>query len=298
MRVTTFGMDSQYMLDLNNVMTRIQGLEQQLSTGRKLNQPSDDPVGFSSDIQTQTMLTQVTQWQGNAQSALSSMQTADSSMGTLQNVLGQIRTQLVQANNGTNTPSDIQQIAAIVSQMASSVEQVANTSDGEKYVFAGVNGTVKPMNLGTSTWSGSSTQPTTTIGDGVTIAVGADGNALFNSVPTGAASTMMTALNNIVNDLNTVNRPNLQQDLAELDVHVDQVSAARADLGGRMNRVESSQTQLGQMIDTLKTQKGNVEDANIADVASQLAMQQTTYQAALDTGQRLILPTLADVLKL
>ncbi|MCL6547319.1 MAG: flagellar hook-associated protein FlgL [Alicyclobacillus sp.] len=296
MRVTTFGITNQYIGDLNNIMTKFQTLQRELSTGRKLNEPSDDPVAFSSDILTQTMMSEVQQWQDNAKLALSKLQMADDSMSTLQTVLGNIRTQLVQAVNGTNTPEDIRQIASVVSQQVANVEQIANTSDGEEYIFAGVNGTVKPMDLGSQTWSGSAQLETLAIGDGVTMPVGVDGKQLFDSVPAGGSQTLMAALNQIVADLQAANSPNLQQDLAELDAHINQVSAVRADLGGRMTRVQSAQTQLAQSLNILQQRKGQAEDADLAEVATQLATQQTVYQAALLSGQRMILPTLANVL--
>lgn len=116
MRITSFGITAQYMNDLNNVMAKYQDLEQQLSTGRKLNQPSDDPVAFESDMQSQTSMLQVAQWQNNATESTTSMQNSDAAMNTLQGILGGIRTQVVQAVNGTNTQEEFGSILTFVSQ--------------------------------------------------------------------------------------------------------------------------------------------------------------------------------------
>jgi flagellar hook-associated protein 3 FlgL len=308
MRVTTFGANAQYLNNLNSVMDTYQHLQQELATGRALNQPSDNPVALSQDILLQTSQTLVGEWQANATAALSQMETADSTMGQLQTLLGEIRTRLIGAMNGTNTSQDIQNIGADVFQIISNIVQLANTNDGESYIFAGTSGKSQPLTMTTDpanphliqnfSWTGSGSR-SVAIGDKVLLDINVDGNVLFNSPTSGGQPSMLQTLQNINNDLNS-NPPktaNLEQDLADLDAVIDNVSAIRADLGGRMHRAQAAQTQLAAMSKDLQTQQGQVEDANIAQVITQLTTQQTIYQAALVSGRNLILPTLADVLK-
>lgn len=309
MRIATFAMNAQYMTDLDNIMGKYQGLETQLSTGRKLNQPSDNPVGIETDMQSQTELTQVSEWTSNATIALSNMKTTDDAMANLQDVLGSVRTNLIQAESGTNTQSEINDILKNVQQQVEAIAQIGNTSDGQQYIFAGANGSTKPIAVNTSTgqlsWNGGTiADKQLTIGSNVTIETGSNGQQLFNQATNG----MISNLNSILNDLNTAasastaaqmqtSLQSVQTDLSNLDTNIDNVSSMRADLGGRMSRVTSAQTQLSQMDTSIKEVKSSVEDANVAQVMTQLTTQQTVYQAALLAGQHMILPTLADILK-
>lgn len=311
MRVTTFGANAQYLSNLDAIMQKYQTLEAELSTGRQLNQPSDNPVAMSQDIQVQSALSLVTQWNNNAGSALSSMQTADGTLSQLQSALGTIRTQLVQAMNGTNTPSDLQNIGATVFQEVNNVAQLANTNDGSTYIFAGTNGLSVPLSVTSSaathtisaySWSGSG-NTNTEVGHGVSVQTNVDGKAVFNTVPSGGASDLMTTLENISNTMNhppaTAAALNaaLGSSLSDLDANLNNISAIRADLGGRMNRMQAAQTQTQTMTLNLQTQQGQAQDANVAQVVSQITTQQTVYQAALSAGKNLILPTLADILQ-
>ncbi|WP_029421623.1 flagellar hook-associated protein FlgL [Alicyclobacillus macrosporangiidus] len=307
MRVTTFGMNAQYLSDLDQIVSKYQDLSQQLSTGRKLNQPSDDPVAMAADIQTQTVQAQVSQWSSNAGAALSQMQTADAALSTLENILGQVRTEVVQALNGTNTAQDLNQICAVVQQQTAAVANVANTSDGGQYIFAGTNGTQAPWDTSSATWKGNSNQRTVVIGGSVTVAVNVDGESLFATAPSGASKGLLATggagappnsgvLQQIQADLANGDMNGLRTDLSDLDANINQVIAMRSDLGGRMTLVQAAQTQLSQASNLLQQQKGKLEDADLAQVISQLTTQQTVYMAALATGQHLILPTLADVL--
>jgi flagellar hook-associated protein 3 FlgL len=316
-RVTTFGVNTRFLADLDNVMSKYQDLENELSTGRKLNQPSDDPVGFEVDIQTQVSMEQVKQWSSNVDSALSELQTADATMSSLNQVLGSIRTNLVQAVNGSTTQSDVNNLVSIVSQLVQEVGQIANTTDGQQYLFAGKNGKVQPVKIlanGQLQWNTTGTPDKfAAIGDGVTIAVGVNGSDVFQNTFTSANpargnTTLLDTLNNIVADLQAAaaapdtatfqaNIQTVQYDLQDLDTAIDHTLALQADLGGRLTRVRGAQSLLAQSQNLLATYKSKVEDADLAQVLTQLATQQTVYQAALISGQRMILPTLADVMK-
>lgn len=309
MRVTTFGINSQFLNDLGSIMSKYQGLQAELDSGRKLNQPSDDPVGFTADIQLQSSLNEVNEWSSNASAATTSMQSQDSTLGDIQSVLGNIRTQLLQALNGTNTPGDLQNTGRAVYQEVSNAIQLANTSDGQQYIFAGLTGKQQPISMSSTNsvitsikWSGGGTQ-TVTIGNGITVPSNVDGVDIFNTAPSGTGNSLLATLQNINNHLNSGGtnvaaiQAQLQSDLNDLNGNIDNVSAQRAKLGGQMDRAEAATNQMNQLQNTLKQQKSNVEDANMADVISQLTTQQTVYEAALQTGSHLILPTLADTLK-
>ena len=315
MRVTSFGIDTQYIQNLNNIMQSFQTYENELSTGKKLNQPSDNPVAASADIQTQAMESQVKQWISNTKSAYSGMQTTDAAMSNLETTLGNVRTQLVQAVNGTNDQTDLTSIQSNIKQELQAVQQIANTNNGQQYIFAGTQGETQPVpGTGSSAqwaFSASPADQTITIGAGVKVQTNVNGQDMFASVPTGsvASPSGSTAalfsnssgttglLQQIVNDLNSpANIANLKTDLTNLDANINNVITKRSGLGGRMNLVSSTQTQLEQTSTSLQTQQGNLENANIAKVSVQFTTEQAVYQAALNAGQNIILPTLAEKL--
>ena len=311
MRVTTFGMTQTYLTNLQSVMSQYQKDQLQLTTGKSINQPSDNPVGFSSDMLTKSLLNNVSVWQGNAQTALSDMQVTGGALTNLQSVLGNIRTQIVQAANGTNTAEDLNNTASVVKNYIESVQQIANTTNGSTYIFAGNQGTNQPLTADvttlaspptTSIWQGDSQPQSTYIGKNVKLQTNVDGTTVFNTAPSGGTS-LLTTLYNLYQHLKGANASNLaivtsnlQTDLSNLDMNISQVSSTQAQLGGRMDRAKSAVSQLSQMTLTLKAQQSQTEDANMAQVTTDLMTQQTLYQAALQSGSKMILPTLASVL--
>ncbi|KPV44363.1 flagellin [Alicyclobacillus ferrooxydans] len=298
MRVTTFGMTANYLNDLTNIMQKLQNTEQEASTGNRINQPSDDPVGYSADVATQSMIKNTQQWINNAKFATSSMQVASDAIGSLQSMLGKIRTQLVTATNGTNTPQDLQQMATVVKQYIGSVQSIANTSNGEQYIFAGTNGNSAPLSGDVTSgflWGGNNKSQNTNIGNGTKLQVNTDVSAVFNG-NSSASQNLMKNLTNIYQDLSAGNQSNLQTDLGNLDSNISNVTAVQSDLGGRMDRAQAANSQLSSMLLTLQNQQSQLQDANMADVITSLTREQTVYTAALNVGAKMILPTLASVL--
>lgn len=279
-------------------MQKLQAEEQQASTGNRINQPSDDPVGYSADVTAQSMIKDTQQWIGNAAFATSSMQIANDSITTLQSMLGKIRTQVVAATNGTNTATDLKQMATVVKQYIGAVKSVANTNDGQEYIFAGTNGDSVPLSGDVTsgfTWNGNNKPQNTDIGNGTKLQINTDVSSVFNS-NSSASQNLLKNLTNIYQDLNAGNKSNLQTDLGDLDSNISNVTAVQSDLGGRMDRAQAANSQLSSILLTLQNQQSQLQDANMADVISSLTTDQTVYTAALNVGAKMILPTLASVL--
>lgn len=306
MRITTFGMSNQYMYDINSVQERMNLSEQQLTTGRKINQPSDDPVGTVLDMQIRTTTSNLDQWTQNATDAQTWFANSESALSDVQSNLQKARTLIVQANNTTVTPDDRTDLASNIDQIREGLEQIANTKVGDQYIFGGTNTTVAPLTVGTDalgnptyTWNGNTNNRNYQLGISTQITVNTNGENVFYNAPTGAPQGLLATLSQASQDLKDPNVTNatLSSDLGNIDAQLKNVTAVMADLGAKQNRVTALQNQFSQMQTALKGQLSNVEDANMADVISKFSAQQTVYQAALDTAQKMLLPTLADYLK-
>ena len=80
-RITQGMMNQTLLYDLRNVTTQLSTSEQQLSSGYKLNQPSDDPYGASQALKLRTDLAANQQYQSNVQDANSWQNVADTALG-------------------------------------------------------------------------------------------------------------------------------------------------------------------------------------------------------------------------
>lgn len=101
-------------------------LEQELSSGKAINSPADNPAGFIAEQGFTTQINGVTQAMSNANQANSLLETADGAIQQQISILQQIRTIADQAANGINTPSELSSLQTVVSQLQDQVSTIAN----------------------------------------------------------------------------------------------------------------------------------------------------------------------------
>lgn len=85
--------------------------------------------------------------------------------------------------------------------------------------------------------------------------------------------------------------------LDKIDQHLDEVTAERADLGARYNRVELIENRLGRQDTIAKQTMSDNEDIDFEQAVTNLKIQEMVHQAALAVGARIIQPTLMDFLR-
>jgi flagellar hook-associated protein 3 len=120
-------------------------LQNELSTGKSVNTPSDNPAAAAAIEQLNQAIQQSTAYNNNLQTAQSSLSQADSSMGSLQTLLTQA--QSIASQNVGSTASATQRSAAadVVQSLYSQLLSIANTSNNGVYLFGGENSATAPF---------------------------------------------------------------------------------------------------------------------------------------------------------
>ncbi len=293
MRITQTMMTQQFLNNITNDNQRMSQLEQELSTGKQLNSPSDNPLAVSQDMGIRAILAQTQGYQSTISAGLTWM---NNTSGALQNIitgLQTIRTQVVEGISGTsNTPAIQQALAKSVQQLTAGINQTLDSQQGNRYLFGGSQTSTAP----TTALSGASGSLNYQVANNSTIQVNVTASSLFLTTPSGASSNLQQTLSNIVTDLQTGNTSGLQTDLADLSANLNNVVNANADLGTRINRLTALQNQMTQYNTNMTNQKGVIENANMAKVITQFNTDQTVYTAALKMGAQILLPALVNFL--
>ncbi|MHB1627063.1 MAG: flagellin N-terminal helical domain-containing protein [Bacilli bacterium] len=293
MRITQTMMTQQFLNNITNDNQRMSQLEQELSTGKQLNSPSDNPLAVSQDMGIRAILAQTQGFQSTISAGLTWM---NNTAGALQNIISglqTIRTQTVEGLNGTsNTPAVQQALAKSVQQVTAGIYQTLDSQQGNRYLFGGAQTGAAPS----AALSGAVGALNYQVANNSMIQVNVTASSLFLTTPTGASGNLQQTLGNIAADLQAGNTSGLQTDLADLSANLTNVVNANADLGTRINRLTSLQNQMAQYNTTMTNQKGVIEDANMAKVITQFNTDQTVYTAALKMGAQILLPALVNFL--
>ena len=197
MRVSTSWMQQQ---SVNTMMERqgdLSGLQNQLGSGQRINQPSDDPVGAATSLELGHLTADTAQYQRNIATANGRLGLEEQSLASAGNVLGRVRTLLLEAANGTQTDETRGDIAKEMTSLRQQLLGQANSKDGQgDYIFAGNRTGAAPFVSQTVgvTYAGDDGQRMVAAGPGLQVATGDPGSAVFMGVPTGNGSFTVGAI--------------------------------------------------------------------------------------------------------
>ncbi|MCA0971568.1 flagellar hook-associated protein FlgL [Halobacillus litoralis] len=297
MRVTQGMLSNNMLRNLSNSYERMGKYQEQLSTGKKISRPSDDPVVAMKGINYRTELTKVQQFKRNINEVNNWMENSDSALDKATLAMQRIRELTVQASNGTYEEGQRANIAKEIRQLKEHVGSIANIKVNDKYIFNGANTTEKPVDLATFTVDSSDTSVNIEVTDGVEIKTNVTPSNVFNQGIFDDIESFATALEDESQLGNNMNEQQFTEFLGTFDDHINNIVDERADLGARMNRVELITDRLEtQEVSTSKMLSNN-EDAEIEKVITNLKTQESIHRAALGVGSRIIQPTLMDFLR-
>ncbi len=205
MRVTTMVPDMQY--ELQQSQQALATAMQQVSTGLRVNQLSDDPAASANMVQSLAESANVDQYTSNVSSLLPQMQTADSAISGIVTSLSSALSLGTSGATGTTSAAGRQAIAAQLQSVLSDVISHANTSYQGVYVFGGSASSTPPFVPASSIFTsatGSVGSPLSnatalTAGSVTSISDATTGNTfVFKAVAGDTVGTLATAISNAV----------------------------------------------------------------------------------------------------
>jgi flagellar hook-associated protein 3 FlgL len=291
-RITQKAVTLTSLQGLNGNLARLGDLQNQLTSGKSINRPSDSPTGTNKAMQTRSEQATLAQYTRNASDAKGWLDQADGTLMRMIDMTQRIRDLTLQGSNASSSPSSQQALATEVASLRDGLINLANTRVAGRPVFGGVTAGDKAYDA-TGAYIGSPTGTVTRrVSDSELLRVDLRGPEAFG---TGAAS-LFSVVNDIAVDL--VAAPgDLATDLANLDTALKTMQGAVADIGARGSRLERLERVNADRTVTLTTQLSAAEDIDLPNTIMQLSMQETGYQAALAATAKVISPTLLDFLR-
>lgn len=137
MRITNNMLINNMINYIGNNLTRMDVLQSQLATGKKIRVPSDDPIVAARALKFRTDVSEIEQYKRNVQDAVSWMDITESTLNNLTDILQRARELTVQGANSTATPEDKAKIAEEVKQLRKQAIHLGNATYAGRYIFSG-----------------------------------------------------------------------------------------------------------------------------------------------------------------
>jgi flagellin-like hook-associated protein FlgL len=278
---------------LNRNLDAVGKLQQQLTSGRLINAPSDSPTGTNRAMQTRADQAATAQQSRNITDAKSWLEQTDSTLQEMLDTARKVRDLTVQGSS-TGSSSDVSAgaIATEVKSLRDGLLSLANRTIGGRPLFGGVTPGAKAYDA-TGAYIG---QPgpavTRRVSDTEVIQVDTPGPQAFG--PAGA--DIFAIADKIATDV-VANPAALAGHLADLDAVMKGMMTALADVGSRAARVEREEQVNADRTLTLSSQLAETENIDLPNTMMRLQMQQVGYEAALSATAKALQPTLLDYLR-
>lgn len=304
LRVTQTMMNTQLLHNISNNLGRLNNLQNQMSTGRRINKPSDDPVGLTFSMRYRSEITSNAQYIKNADSAASLLDYTDMTIGQAGDIMQRIRELAVKGGNGGQSQEGYDAINLEVKQLYDQMIDIGNSKFNGKYVFNGQQTEAMPYSkLGIDDSGSPKAYDNTTdggeihfeISPGVTLASNIFGNDAFGVA--GADNNVFKVISDVSAALQDGNYQKVSDLIGTIDESINNLLEKRAEIGARMNRITLLQDRLEGIGINLTGILSKTEDANLSEVITNLKMDENVYQASLSAGARLISPSLVDFLR-
>lgn len=322
---------------INRTKGRMENLQTQSATLRKLNTPSDDPVGSSKVLEIRTDKVNNEQFLMNAKLAEAQLNNTESAIGELADIIVRAKEIALQQASGASANEDTRlAVSEEINQMYQSAIGTANRRIGDRYIFGGYKTDKPPVNVD-GKYVGDDGSMMVEVGRDVFISMNIAGNEVFNTNPkveqhpadmgsspelqmrtgnrapasyssTGKASSenkgpqpenvnVFEELQNLRIGLLTSDTDTIRNTLERFDQMHARLNSMRAKIGSRINGLQTMTQSLERQNITNAQLGSHFEDADMAQVVSDLAKEETVFRSALQSSNKLLQPTLMEFLK-
>lgn len=269
---------------INSQRSRLSVLEERIASGKRINRPSDDPNGAVAVIKLRTSQKEIEQFQRSAKAANQKLTASDDTLTGYENLLERTRTLVSQGLSDTSPQAAKNSLATEIDALRDRILNTANSKYGDEYLFGGTRQNAPPYNPTTGVPAASATLPQyVQVEPGMNaIAIGVTADKVFAD----ATSTIFTDLTNAAAALrgtgnSTTDRTTLETTMNRLKIYTDQVTTAHARVGANMNATEGALGNLANNFVSLDERANDIEGADFAETAMELAETQRVLEATL-----------------
>jgi len=303
-RITERMMNDNVIQVLLNNRNKLNELQEQIASGKKITSPSDDPNATINILSNNTSLQQIENYTNNINYAISEVETADNSLLSAIEIVHQAKELTVRAANATSGSTELAAINSQVEQLISQLKDLGNTQFNNKFLFGGLDTQAAPFQTagadgdeivynGTPYSLTGEYERKVEISPNITAVINVAGNQVFGQYTSGPPE-QKEGLFNTLKELSaalTTEPPDyddIRSKIDDLDDNLTTLLDAQAKLGGVMSKLEATKSKLEEDFITFTKFKSNYEDIDLAQAISDMQFQQTALEASLSASARVL----------
>lgn len=299
MRIDDSTRFSSQLSALQNHASRAFQLQQEISTGSRVNKPSDDPGMYQLKDELTQRLTGLDADQKFLTEQSNRLDNYDSGLGTLVDNLRQARTVVQRASNASTDPTAIGGLRDQMSRLIDSTLSILNQEVGGRYMFGGTKVEQPPFQRAggagpttSVTYQGDQTFPGVPLPDGQKLNISLDGKSVTQSGDTELFQTLIE-LRDQLQDKNIDAEPHLSR-LESLENHLLQ---RRSEAGSASRYLDQLKSHLQANEQQTRSELATYTEADLPTSITELMQNETAQQATFSVISRQAKLSLVDFLR-
>ena len=300
-RITAQMTTQSVLSSIQSVQDQMAQTQQELSTGKSINQPSDNPYGASLAVQLHTDMSGLSDYNNTVTDGTAWTSAATTSLQNIQSMLQRVQEVVVQASNGTQSPADLAASGDEISQITAAIKQEANTQYNGQYVFSGTATATAPYTTATGdVYQGNSGAIMRQIGPNSQLQVNTDISGLLGSGTSANDGKLLDTLSTISTDLQagttTAVADLSNNQLTNLSSSLTTLEQMQANVGAASDRLTLASTRIQGLQNSDTAALSNDEDVNMASAMTTFSNEQAAFTAALRAGANIVQSSLMQFL--
>jgi flagellar hook-associated protein 3 FlgL len=292
MRISTFNAYENTINNLQNRQRSLQRSQEQLTSGKRVARPSDDPVAAARAERSMADMTRADAHQRALQAARTATELTESALGDAGELMQKARETIMAAGNPSYTDGERAILVKSLQGMRDQLLSVANRGDGTGAYLFGGQGAASPPFVdapGGVQYQGSSGD--TLVASPESLSTSIDGASAWLQAPGAAAGdpplSVFDVLDRVIGQLSASGATDpdvataVHDGLRDLDLYNNHLLGVRARAGEALNRMDSVEQRIADSKLAAQTERSNAEDLDMVQAISDFQNQQTGYDAAL-----------------
>ncbi|MBL0714170.1 MAG: flagellar hook-associated protein FlgL [Desulfosarcina sp.] len=260
-----------------------------LSSGKRINRPSDDPVGIGKVLDYRKSLASFEQFDRNIQQAKNRIEFMEMTLEGVEALIVDAKNWAV--NQAGSATADREAAISSVRNIRDQILQLANSKMGGNYIFSGFQ-TNTPAFDPSGTYNGDNGYFSVLTGDNAEMQIEADGGRVLQGT-----EGVFDALDQLLTGLQTDDTVLIDAQIDRFLGAQDKVQSVRAENGAYYQQLELSENQMAKMKMTVEELLDSTEKASVEEAIINLKNQELAYEITLNTSARIIQPTLMNFLR-
>jgi len=292
MRVTNRDLYYQLVKDIGNVNEKMVDLNKQISSAKRINKPSEDPVGMASVLVSRTEINAFNQFSESIDYGRGWLNSTDTILQQVDDLLARASELATSQSSSTATADTRIGAAKEIHEIYEQILGLANSKYGNKYMFGGTVTQTPPFQdvSGVVQYTGNDDPFSIKIGKSDMVQISLSGREVFSN----ASGDIFTTIMNLEQALRNNDQEGISNALSAIEDSSQVISNNLASIGARINRLDYTETRLLAAETNTTERLSEIEDLDYAEAILALQNQQVIFQATLKSAAMITSMSLVD----